>query len=175
MLNFNFFYVGESSLIASRHSSHCKSINPRVRPYYREYTWTRPISEVKPGQAQLVLRWATTWEHWVLYAFFYKKNIFPLGSPVPVHWTHCTRPLPSSGDPWVHFLSVYFFGIYSFHSGGLGKTFVFQFFGGGNAIPFFHNKKRGRKEDLRPLFIGRGTFRSVEFFRRGVSFLQCWG
>ena len=23
----------------------------RVRPYYREYTWTRPISEVKPGQA----------------------------------------------------------------------------------------------------------------------------
>ena len=27
------------------------------------------ISEVKPSQAQLVLRWETTWEHWVLYAF----------------------------------------------------------------------------------------------------------
>ena len=55
-------------------TNHC-----RVRPYYREYTWTRPISEVKPGQAQLVLRWATTWEHWVLYAFtiFFAFSIPP--------------------------------------------------------------------------------------------------
>ena len=31
----------------------------------------RPISAVNPGQAQLVLRWETTWEHWVLYAFLF--------------------------------------------------------------------------------------------------------
>lgn len=48
-----------------------------VRPYYRENTWTRPISEVKPGQAQLVLRWATTWEHWVLYAFLECGRVYP--------------------------------------------------------------------------------------------------
>ena len=28
-------------------------------------------SAVKPGQAQLVLRWVTTWEPWVLYVFLF--------------------------------------------------------------------------------------------------------
>ena len=32
---------------------------------YQESTQTRPIADVKPAQAQVVLRWATTWEHWV--------------------------------------------------------------------------------------------------------------
>ena len=41
-----------------------------VRPYYRESTWTRLISEVKPCQAALVLGWATTWEPAVLYTFY---------------------------------------------------------------------------------------------------------
>ena len=38
----------------------------RLRPYHREYTGSRPITEVKPGRAGLVLGWVTAWEYPVL-------------------------------------------------------------------------------------------------------------
>ena len=40
-----------------------------VPSYYRENTASRPISEVKPGQAFLVLWWETTRESEVRYGF----------------------------------------------------------------------------------------------------------
>ena len=49
---------------------------PNVRPWLMRTAillgihLNLPMSAVKPGQAQLVLRWVTTWEHWVLYAFY---------------------------------------------------------------------------------------------------------
>ena len=42
-----------------------------LRPYYGESTRSHPNSEVKHHQAQLVLRWGTTLEPWVLQAFFF--------------------------------------------------------------------------------------------------------
>ena len=38
----------------------------RLRPYHREHTGSRPITEVKPGRAGLVLGWVTAWEYPVL-------------------------------------------------------------------------------------------------------------
>ena len=50
-----------------------KASTPRVlyqmRPYYLERTGSHPNSEVKQGQAQVVLRWGTTREGWVLHLF----------------------------------------------------------------------------------------------------------
>ena len=37
-----------------------------LRPYHVECTGSRPITEVKPRRAQLVLGWATALEYWVL-------------------------------------------------------------------------------------------------------------
>ena len=70
----------------------------------------RLISEVNPSQAQLVLRWETTWEHWVLYAFhifaFFRhlprrtptRPLRPDSSPPSNvhtwHMCHCVRPGP---------------------------------------------------------------------------------
>ena len=48
-------------------------------------------SEVKPSQAQLVLRWETTLEHWVLYAF-----LLPLFRQPPA--VHPTSPLQSASS-----------------------------------------------------------------------------
>lgn len=48
-------------------------INFCVRPYYVENTVSRLICEVKPRQARWVLRWVTTRETWVLYAFLFFK------------------------------------------------------------------------------------------------------
>ena len=48
-----------------------------IRPYYLESTASRPISEVKRGQASLVLRWGTTWEPLVLYSFPNTSPFFP--------------------------------------------------------------------------------------------------
>ena len=45
-----------------------------------------------PNQAQLVLRWETTWEHWVLYAF-----LFALFRHPPA--VHPTSPLQSASSP----------------------------------------------------------------------------
>lgn len=41
----------------------------RQRPYHREYTGSRLITEVKHGWARLVLAWVTCWEYRVLLAF----------------------------------------------------------------------------------------------------------
>lgn len=38
----------------------------RLRPYHRENTGSRPITEVKPCRAGLVLGWVTAWEYPVL-------------------------------------------------------------------------------------------------------------
>ena len=38
----------------------------RLRPYYVEYTGSRPITEVKQRRAWLVLGWVTAWEYQVL-------------------------------------------------------------------------------------------------------------
>ena len=38
----------------------------RLQPYHREYTSSRPITEVKPGRAGLRLGWVTAWEYPVL-------------------------------------------------------------------------------------------------------------
>lgn len=38
-------------------------------PYHQESTWSRPISEVKPGRASPVLRWEITREPLVLHSF----------------------------------------------------------------------------------------------------------
>ena len=35
----------------------------RLRPYYVEYTGSRPITEVKQRRARSVLRWETAWEY----------------------------------------------------------------------------------------------------------------
>ena len=132
------------------------SIHWCVRPYYREYTWTRPISEVKPGQAQLVLRWATTWEHWVLYAFYpppyhsffsfskkikgikkqwnplFKKSFTRLKKilPTPLHSALVgNSPSIFGRRRFLGTLSecLFFFGIYSFHFGGLGRPLSSNF------------------------------------------------
>ena len=49
------------------------STHKRVRPYAHDSTASRQLSEVKHVPAQLVLRWVTTLEPWVL-------NIFALWS-----------------------------------------------------------------------------------------------
>ena len=55
--------------------------------------------EIKPGKAQLVLTWETTWEHWVLYAFLLGGNRtlgdngFEGSWPIGLHkvvLTHCS-------------------------------------------------------------------------------------
>ena len=38
----------------------------RLRPYYVEYTGSRPITEVKKRRARSVLEWETVWEYRVL-------------------------------------------------------------------------------------------------------------
>src|SRR3989338_6024161 len=45
-------------------------VDSTVPSYYLESTASRPISEVKPGQAVLVLWWETTRESAVRYGFF---------------------------------------------------------------------------------------------------------
>ena len=69
---------------------------PRMINAYGHTTGNTPepvlISEVKPSQAQLVLRWETTWEHWVLYAF-----LLPLFRHPPA--VHPTSPLQSASSP----------------------------------------------------------------------------
>ena len=40
---------------------------------------------------------------------------------------------------------LFFFGIYSFHSGGLGRLYL-PIFGGGNAIPFDISKKKKKEK-----------------------------
>ena len=41
----------------------------RERPYQHDSTASRLLSEVKHVRAQLVLRWGTTLESWVLFSF----------------------------------------------------------------------------------------------------------
>ena len=41
----------------------------RLRPYYVEYTGSRPITEVKKRRARSVLEWETVWEYRVLQTF----------------------------------------------------------------------------------------------------------
>ena len=41
-------------------------LNQCLRPYHVENTGSRPITEVKPGRAGLVLGWVTAWEYPVL-------------------------------------------------------------------------------------------------------------
>ena len=62
----------------------------RVRPYYREYTWTRPISEVKPGQAQLVLRWPHPFDLSLGASVHFLSVYFFRYILVPLRWTRRT-------------------------------------------------------------------------------------
>ena len=48
----------------------------RLRPYRVENTGSRPISEVKQRRAWIVLRWVTTWELQVLWAFLMLIFVF---------------------------------------------------------------------------------------------------
>ena len=71
------------------------------------------------------------------YIFFTPPQCFGISDP---------SLLFSALKPSVHFLSVYFFfGIYSFHSGGLGRLYL-PIFGGGNAIPFDISKKKKKEK-----------------------------
>ena len=60
-LNYRENYALDLSVIAYT----CLSLNQffRLRPYHRESTGSRLITEVKPGRAGLVLGWVTAWEY----------------------------------------------------------------------------------------------------------------
>ena len=47
-------------VLAYKHFFH---LHKCLRPYHREYTGSRLITEVKPGRAGLVLGWVTAWEY----------------------------------------------------------------------------------------------------------------
>ena len=62
--------------------------NNQLRPYTRENTGTRPISEVKHELAQSVLWWGTTREYWVLqFCLLLPTFIFFFTSSVQVQLT----------------------------------------------------------------------------------------
>lgn len=48
----------------------------RQRPYHREYTGSRLITEVKHGWAWSVLAWVTCWEHRVSLAYLLSKPFY---------------------------------------------------------------------------------------------------
>ena len=58
--------------------------NFRERPYQHDSTASRLLSEVKHVRAQLVLRWGTTLESWVLFSFC---PFFGLHQPTTNHDT----------------------------------------------------------------------------------------
>ena len=49
-----------------------------LRPYSVESTSSRPITEVKPHLARLVLGWVTAWEYLVLQTLFLLRQILNL-------------------------------------------------------------------------------------------------
>ena len=55
----------------------------RVRPYQHDSTASRLLSEVKHARAQLVLRWGTTLESWVLFSFYFCFKPWP--TPACLH------------------------------------------------------------------------------------------
>ena len=65
--NFAAFQRSPFQIVSPKHSKDCFSrLLLRLRPHHREKTGSRPITEVKPCRAGLVLGWVTAWEYPVL-------------------------------------------------------------------------------------------------------------
>ena len=87
-------------------------VSHQERPYQHDSTASRLLSEVKHVRAQLVLRWGTTLESWVLFflvgqffVFGFRPNIWPsyvyVQSPTPrVHRTVHTTLNPDWSVLW---------------------------------------------------------------------------